>query len=153
MTGLTTSLWATIAVEAKRSVSLLTNLLQLPVDEVFGILSVATADCKDPLRSSRLNDYAHALRRARPRDPTPVGHARIALKPGLASATAWKGEAHDARISLEAWLGKAIMAAPDGFVPWEAAAADEGRSLSEWALIQAARRRRSARTPAQIAGC
>lgn len=115
-------------------------------------MSAAATEGKQTERKSRLNDYARALRMATPRDPATTGLSRIALKPGLGSATAWSIEADAAEASLEAWVLNAIVAAPEGFVPWEAAAADEGRSLSEWAIVQAARRWRSASTPAQIAG-
>lgn len=102
-------------------------------------------------RRSRLSDYAQALRGAGPRAPVAATGA-LKLRPGLASSTAWEAEADATGVALKAWLLQALASAPDGFVAWEAAAADEGRSLPEWALAQAARRFRSASTPAQIAG-
>jgi hypothetical protein len=150
--GLPASLWATTAIEATRSIKLVETSLSLPITEIHELLSIAATSRQGMQRRSRLNDYAHALRLAAPRPPAATGLRGIALNPGLASATAWKSEADAVGVSLEAWLKSAIVAAPDGFVAWEAAAADEGRSLSEWALVQAARRRRSASTPAQTAG-
>jgi hypothetical protein len=150
--GLPASLWATIAVEAARSIKLVEASLGLPVERIHKLLLAAARASDSPQRHSRLNDYAHALRAAKPRTPAAVSVGRIALNPGLASATAWNCEADSAGTSLEAWIQDAIVAAPDDFVLCEAAAADEGRQLSEWALVQAARRLRSASTPAQMAG-
>jgi hypothetical protein len=113
----------------------------------------AARGSESPQRQSRLNDYAHALRAATPRTPAAVGFGCIALNPGLAAATAWSCQAGSAGVPLETWMLDAILVTPDGFVLCEAAAADEGRSLSEWALVQAARRLRSASTPAQMAEC
>lgn len=150
--GLPATLWATKAIEATRSVNLVEAALSLSSADIHELLSAAAADKPWTQRWSRLNDYAHALRVATPRPAASIGLRRIALNPGLASATAWNSEAHAAGISFETWLRNAIATAPSGFVPWEAAAADAGRCLAEWALVQAARRRRSASTPAQTAG-
>jgi hypothetical protein len=148
--GLPAPLWSTLAVEATRSITLVEAALGIPAGVVPEGLSAAAAEAGRVERRSRLSDYARALRAAAPRHPATAALGGIALRPGLPTATAWKAEA--AGMALEAWILKAVAAAPDGFVAWEAAAADEGRSLPEWALVQAARRRRSASTPAQIAG-
>lgn len=149
--GLPTALWSTLAVEATRSISLVAAVLGIPPLVAETALSSAARKAEPPQRRSRLNDYASALRAAVARDPCPfIGG--VALRPGLASVTAWEAEAAAAEMPLEAWILRAIAAAPDGFVAWEAAAADRGYSLPEWALVQAARRSRSASTPAQIPG-
>jgi hypothetical protein len=149
--GLPATLWSTLAVEATRSIILAAAVLGLRATVVYDTLSTAAAEASQAARRSRLSDYARALRAATPREPaTTVGG--IALRPGLASMTAWQTEAAAAGVVLKAWVLHAIAVAPDGFVDWEAAAADEGRSLPEWALVQAMRRRRSASTSAQIAG-
>jgi hypothetical protein len=149
--GLPGTLWATLAVEATRSVTLVATLLGLPAATVHRALSAAAEEVAPARRRSRLSDYAKALRTAVQRVPAAAAGG-VALRPGLASATAWEAEAEAAALSLNEWALRALAAAPDGFAAWEAAAADEGRSLPEWALIQAARRHRSASTPAQIAG-
>jgi hypothetical protein len=149
--GLPAMLWSTLAVEATRSITLAVAVLGVRATVVYDTLSAAVAEASHAARRSRLSDYARALRAATPRDPAATVGG-IAARPGLASMTAWQTEAEAAGVVLEAWVLQAIAAAPDGFVAWEAAAADEGRSLPEWALVQAMRRRRSASTPAQIAG-
>jgi hypothetical protein len=146
--GVPATLWATLAVEATRSAALVETTFGFTAVET---LSAAAAEAAAAGRRSRLSDYADALRAATPRDPVAV-IAAIAVRPGLASATAWEAEAAAAEVALDVWLVLAIDRAPARFVAWEAAAADEGRSLPEWALVHAARRCRSARTPAQIAG-
>jgi hypothetical protein len=146
--GVPATLWATLAVEAARSVTLVETTLGVTAVEA---LSAAAVEARPRGRRSRLTDYADALRAATPRDPVAM-IATMAVRPGLASATAWEAEAEAAEVALDVWLVLAIDRAPAKFVAWEAAAADEGRSLPEWALVHAARRCRSARTSAQIAG-
>jgi hypothetical protein len=149
--GLPSALWSTLAVEGTRASTLVSAVQGLPAAAVHHSLSAAAAEARQAPRSSRLNDYARALRAAAPRPPaTTMG--RVVLRPGLLSATAWEAEANNGGVALEIWARQAILAAPDGFVGWEAAAADEGRSLVEWALVYAARRRRSTSTPAHMAG-
>lgn len=150
-TGLPVGLWSTIAVEATRSIRLAQETLGISLRDLHGRLSAAAAEPGNAGRTSRLTDYAEALLAAAPRDAATITGA-IALRPGLAASTAWQIEAEAARLPMDSWVLEAIGTAPEGFVPWEAAAAAEGRSLPEWALVQAARRCRSASTSAQIFG-
>ncbi len=149
--GLPAVLWATLAVEATRSTTLVVSVFSLPDVVVGEVLSTAAAEALAAKRQSRLSEYANALRAAVPRPQAGVAGG-FALRPGLVSATAWEAEAERTGLTPNAWALRAIAESPEGFVAWEAAAADEGRSLPEWALVQAARRRRSASTPAQITG-
>jgi hypothetical protein len=151
LAGMPITLWSTLAVEASRSVALATTSFGLSERVVEEMLASAASVQPDAPRHSRLTDYARALRQARPRDAVGTSGA-VALRPSLGSATAWRVAAAESSVSLEEWIGRRVVAPPAEFVTWEATAAEAGRSLPEWALLQAARRLRSASTPAQIAG-
>ena len=101
---------------------------------------------RSPASGRRSDSPTTRTRSAPPRRAIPSRSiAAVAVRPGLASATAWEAEAEAAEVALDVWLVLAIDRAPARFVAWEAAAADEGRSLPEWALVHAARRCRSTR--------
>jgi hypothetical protein len=50
---------------------------------------------------------------------------------------AWRLAAFDAALELEQWMTVMLDRAPDGSLRWEAAAAAQGLTLTEWVLLQA----------------
>jgi len=149
--GLPVELWATLAAEASRSIATVCALTGKSGYAATGLLDEAALDSGVDFHRTRLNDYAKALRTSSPR-PTVKSLGRIALRPSLSALTAWEVEAERIGTSSQAWALAAVESATGGFVGWEAAAADRGQSMVEWATLQAARRRRSERARAHRAG-
>jgi hypothetical protein len=105
----------------------------------------------DAASRSRLSDYGQALVQAGAHSPTHT-LGRVLLRPSLRMLTAWSLASGEAGVALKAWASGLLEDPVGEPVRWEASAALTGQTLAEWTLVQTARRLRSARTLAQIAG-
>lgn len=83
----------------------------------------------------RLTDYARQLAAAR--DDGPAYRGEIELLPPSRLLTAWRLAAGVERREIKEWIVGMLSQAPTRAVQWEAAAAFEGLTLTEWALLQA----------------
>lgn len=83
----------------------------------------------------RLLDYAGRLRKAGDHLSPLAGE--LELLPPSRLLGAWRLAAHDAGLQLEHWMALMLARAPTGAIRWEAAAAAEGLTLTEWVLLQA----------------
>jgi hypothetical protein len=147
------SLWATVAVESRRCVDLASRTFAASSAAVTAWLQDAAAIAEEPGMASvsRLCQYGRALLQASPaaRERSVGG---VLLRPPLRMLTAWSLAAEEDGVELEAWTTGMLEAPVGEPVRWEASAALAGQTLAEWALVQAARRLRSASTLAQTAG-
>ncbi len=155
--GVPVSLWATVAVESRRCVALTSALFAVTDAMVAATLDAAVEEQTypgepDAASRSRLSDYGQALGRASALSPKHT-LGRVLLRPSLRMLTAWSLASGEAGVALKAWASRLLLEDPVGEpVRWEASAALAGQTLAEWTLVQTARRLRSARTLAQIAG-
>jgi hypothetical protein len=85
--------------------------------------------------TTRLADYAQQLMASSPRASAFRGE--IELLPPSRLITAWRLGALASAKGLEEWMGSMLARAPRNAVRWEAAAAHDGLTLTEWLLLQA----------------
>jgi hypothetical protein len=154
--GVPVSLWATVAVESRRCVALTSALFAVTDAAVTATLDAAAEeqthpDEPDAASRSRLSDYGQALGRASAHSPKHT-LGRVLLRPSLRMLTAWSLASGEAGVTLKAWASGLLEYPVGEPVRWEASAALAGQTLAEWTLVQTARRLRSPRTLAQIAG-
>jgi hypothetical protein len=146
-------LWLTIAIEAQRCLSLASELIGVPAEQLADELDRTAAQSKETGDGhpalARLRAYAEALREGRGADAETVVPASLPLNPGVHVAAAWAAQAGRMGATVEQWASDASNSLPPGRAAWEAASAAEGQPLAEWTLAQAARRWRSASTSAQ----
>jgi hypothetical protein len=149
--GIPCVLWTSLAIEARRAATATAQTLGLSYDSVVDQLNAAAEDPGDRRGvRTRLTDYALALRSAQPRPPTQAIGPLLA-RPSVTVITAWSDSARREGLALEDWALATLVDAPGDALLWEAGAAEAGQTLLEWALIQAARRRRAASSAAQPA--
>jgi hypothetical protein len=154
--GVPISLWATVAVESRRCVDLTAALFGVSRGTVGAALEQAVTDertdaCeRETVPGSRLRDYGEALVRAVPHRTQPAVGG-VLLRPPLRMLSAWSLAADDADVELELWAASVLADPPDEPVQWQASAALSAQTLAEWALVQTARRLRSASTLAHTA--
>jgi hypothetical protein len=154
--GVPPVLYATVGVEATRTLTMAAGLSALPCETVERRLGEAAAQtlgevATDPrmLAPTRLGDYARALLDRTSRPAPRSASRRVLLRPTETMLAAWTLAAGED--PLTAWAaGLLDRAAPD-VLDWETAGACAGQTLAEWVLAQLARRSRSASTAAQTA--
>lgn len=149
--GLPIELAIYIAVESERALEEAAVSVGLPRETVAGRLDAVAAGADDR-RGPRhvlvrpLENYAAAIARGLSSAEAP-GHLYARVPQRVAAR--WAHEAADAGVTLEHWVEQAAVRSNLVRVPWEAAAAREGRTLGEWVLLQATRCARSRSTSPQ----
>lgn len=139
-TGVPTPLWLRLAVEAARHVFAAAARGGISPEQIIGSLDEAAAGSAGSVRavqSRRHCEYARLLRTAssRRRDwVMPSRYVEVAAPDAL--LTAWALEAAQVAVDLSEFVSARVVEAPLECVTWEAAAAEEGRSLAEWIYAQ-----------------
>lgn len=149
--GLPIELAIYIAVESERALdeaAASVGLARETVAEFLDDAASGTADQRGPrhVLVRPLWDYAAAIARGLPSAEAP-GHLYARVPQRVAAR--WAHEAAASGVPLEHWVEQAAGRSNVVRVPWEAAAAREGRTLGEWVLLQAARCARSRSTSPQ----
>lgn len=150
--GLPLELAVYIAIEAQRAVDEAVSVFMVGREDLVAALDTAAAaqEGRDVqhLLARPLCEYARALE-AGLDDPDVDGPLRARAPHRVAAA--WAHAAAAAAIPVDRWLADTLARAIGSRARWEAAAARSGRTLSEWVLLQAARRSRSRSTSPQSA--
>jgi hypothetical protein len=149
--GLPIELAIYIAIESERALeeaAVSVGLSRETVAEFLDAVAARALDRRGPrhVLVRPLEDYAAAIARGLTASAAP-GHL-YARVPQLVAAR-WAHEAAASGVPLEHWVEQAAGRTSVVRVPWEAAAAREGRTLGEWVLLQAARCARSRSTSPQ----
>lgn len=144
------ALYALCAVEAERAIAEVSQITGLAADEIAPWLDEAAAQAPstefEPPASRPLRAYARALTSAG-YNGRPRGNFELVV-PDRQRAR-WSVAAQEAGLTLEGWIISQLVAARPGVEQWEAQAAAEGRTLSEWIALQALLRWRRSSTSAQ----
>lgn len=152
--GIPLPLWLLIAIEAERAVASTAAITGLGRTDVIDAADEATRSSGrrydiSPPETRRLADYAEALRAGAAQTAAPATDRAVAIRLPHLMLASWALTAAECNVPLTRWAAASPLA--PGRERWEATAAAEGLSLSEWLLRQAARRLRSSRTAPQPA--
>lgn len=141
--GVPSELWAAIAIESERSLRTAATATGVAHDRLEAALNNAAAHpptVTAARRGRRLAGYARALRRGHADTPSGAARRRLTVIVAYHTLFAWELEAAHAKASVELWASTLLAVMPQGRLRWEAAAAEAGQTLGEWATLQAARR-------------
>lgn len=140
--GLPTSLWAGIAIESERALSVLARDTNSDTAALASSLDNAAVQPYARLahqRGRRLVRYALALRVPAPREPEQAQQP-LTVPVAQHSLIAWELAAGVHGEPVEQWAAKTVARLPRKRGSWESAAAFAGQTLGEWVAAQAARR-------------
>jgi hypothetical protein len=131
--GVPVGLQAVVAIEAAHALERVstTNVVCATLDRAAELPGRRRAVIPPP----RLLGYAAQLRWAGDRARAFLGELEL-LPPSRLLGT-WRLAAYDAGLELEEWMTVMLGRAPAGALQWEASAAVEGLTLTEWVLLQA----------------
>jgi hypothetical protein len=140
-------LWAVIAVEAERALAEVAGAGSAAELAAAFDAAAGTAPTSEfsPMPARALRAYAAALRAsAWRRSPRQKPELNLVVVDRLRAR--WSLEAQAAGLTLPTWIAARLASAEVGREHWEAQAAFEGRTLAEWAALQALKRNRLAST-------
>jgi hypothetical protein len=137
--GVPGRIWIRLATEASRQLTFLATWLGEPRQNIEERLCEAAAEPTGvvDLDQADLLAYARALRRGDRSVPVGLPEGRFELPVPMEWAAAWATLARDSRLSMDAWITNQLASAPGQALAWEAAAAESGRYLADWALVSA----------------
>jgi hypothetical protein len=139
--GLGPEPWAALVIESARSLLFACASMDVDADQLVVKLDVAAeaprCDRVPAGPGSRLIAYSRALRAAPARAAEPA-RSPIVLPVPYMAIVAWQRAAAAFGCGVDEWGAGMLAGLPAGRAAWEAAAAEEGQTMCEWVLAQAA---------------